>query len=213
MAKIFVTFSLILSHAMETDFVPFDWIRMLLGEQPPAYLLEVVLKCVIVFCLLLLVMRLMGKRGQNNLSPMQQLLLVALGSAAGDVLIYPTVALAYAALVLFTVTLLTIALEKWGQHSQRIRDYMESRPTVLVTDGTIDHDALRRERTTPRELRAELRIAGARSLSQVRYAILEMTGEFSVFLNDVKPEKEDLLDDIFNEEARTSRHSSQSVKQ
>ena len=213
MAKILVTFSLILSHAMETDFVPFDWIRMLLGEQPPAYLLEVVLKCVIVFCLLLLVMRLMGKRGQNNLSPMQQLLLVALGSAAGDVLIYPTVALAYAALVLFTVTLLTIALEIWGQHSQRIRDYMESRPTVLVTDGTIDHDALRRERTTPRELRAELRIAGARSLSQVRYAILEMTGEFSVFLNDVKPEKEDLLDDIFNEEARTSRHSSQSVKQ
>ena len=192
---------------METDFVPFDWLRILLGEQPPAYLLEVALKCVIVFCLLLLVMRLMGKRGQNNLSPMQQMLLVALGSAAGDVLIYPTVALAYAALVLFTVTLLTMGLENWSQHSRHVRDYMESRPTVLVTDGAIDHDALRRERTTPRELRAELRVAGARSLSQVRYAILEVTGEFSVFLNDVKPEDEDLLDDIFNEEGTASSRS------
>ena len=194
---------------METDFIPFDWLRVFLGEQPPAYLLEVALKCVIVFCLLLLVMRLMGKRGQNNLSPMQQMLMIALGSAAGDVLLYPTVALVYAALVLFGVTFLTIGLEKWGQHSLHVRDYMESHPTLLVTDGTIDHDALRRERTTPRELRAELRIAGARSLSQVRYAILEMTGEFSVFLNDHEPDDEDLLDDVVSKQGAGSQRSQQ----
>ncbi len=189
---------------METDFVPFDWHRILLGEQPPAYLLEVALKCVMVFCLLLLVMRLMGKRGQDDLSPMQQMLLIALGSAAGDVLLYPTVAMAYATLVLVGITLLTIGLEKWSQRSRHVRDFLESHPTVLVTDGTIDHDALRRERTTPRELRAELRVAGARSLSQVRYAILEVTGEFSVFLNDQEPDDEDLLDDIVNEQEKAA---------
>ena len=194
---------------METDFVPFDWLRILLGEQPPAYLLEVVLKCVIIFCLLLLVMRLMGKRGQNNLSPMQQMLMIAVGSAAGDVLLYPTVALVYAALVLFSVTFLTIGLEKWGQKSRHVRDYMESHPTVLVTDGSIDHDALHRERTTLRELRAELRVAGARSVSQVRYAILEMTGEFSVFLNDDEPDDEDLLDDVVNQPGAAAQASSE----
>jgi uncharacterized membrane protein YcaP (DUF421 family) len=185
---------------METNFAPFDWQRILLGEQPPAYLLEVALKCVMVFCMLLLVMRLMGKRGQNNLSPMQQMLMIALGSAAGDVLLYPTVALSYAALVLFSVTLLTIGLEKWSERSRPVRDYMESRPTVLVTDGRIDHDALRRERTSLRELNAELRVGGARSLSQVRYAILEVTGEFSVFLNDREPDEEDLLDYIVHDQ-------------
>jgi uncharacterized membrane protein YcaP (DUF421 family) len=185
---------------METDFVPFDWHRILLGEPPPAYLLEVALKCVMVFCLLLLVMRLMGKRGQNNLSPMQQMLMIALGSAAGDVLLYPTVALAYAALVLVGVTLLTIGLEKWSERSRPVRDYMESRPTVLVSDGRIDRDALRRERTSLRELNAELRVGGARSLSQVRYAILEVTGEFSVFLNDHEPDEEDLLDHIVRDQ-------------
>ncbi len=181
---------------METDFDPFDWHRILLGEQPPAYLLEVAIKCVLVFCLLLLVMRLMGKRGQNNISPMQQMLLIALGSAAGDVLLYPSVALSYAALVLVGITLLTVGLEAWSQRSRRVRDCTESRPAVLVTDGIIDHQALRRERTTLRELHAELRVGGARSLSQVRYAILEMTGEFSVFLNDHQPDDEDLLDDV-----------------
>lgn len=193
---------------METDFVPFDWHRILLGEQPPAYLLEVAMKCVLVFCLLLLVMRMMGKRGQNNLSPMQQMLLIALGSAAGDVLLYPSVALSYAALVLVGITLLTVGLEKWSQRSRRVRDSTESRPTLLVADGTIDHEALRRERTTLRELNAELRVGGARSLSQVRFAILEVTGEFSVFLNDVEPEDEDLLEDIVNAgRGRGSRHS------
>lgn len=180
---------------METDFVPFDWFRIFVGEQPPAYLLEVALKCLLVFCLLLLVMRLSGKRAQNNLSPMQQMLLIALGSAAGDVLLYPSVALSYAALVLVGITLLTVGFEAWSQRSRRVGDFAESRPTVMVEDGVIDHEALRRERTTLRELNAELRVAGARSLSQVRYAILEMTGEFSVFLNDEEPAGEDLLID------------------
>lgn len=180
---------------METDFVPFDWFRIFVGEQPPAYLLEVALKCLLVFCLLLLVMRLAGKRAQDNLSPMQQMLLIALGSAAGDVLLYPSVALSYAALVLVGITLLTVGFEAWSQRSRRVGDFAESRPTVLVEDGVIDHEALRRERTTLRELNAELRVAGARSLSQVRYAILEMTGEFSVFLNDEEPSGEDLLID------------------
>ncbi len=188
---------------METDFIPFDWHRILLGEQPPAYLLEVAMKCVLVFCLLLLVMRLMGKRGQNNLSPMQQMLLIALGSSAGDVLLYPSVALSYAALILVGITLLTVGLETLGQRFKRVGDATESRPTLLVADGVIDHDALRRERTTLRELHAELRVGGARSLSQVRYAVLEMTGEFSVFLNDIEPEDEDLLDDIVCEERRS----------
>ena len=188
---------------METDFIPFDWHRILLGEQPPAYLLEVAMKCVLVFCLLLLVMRLMGKRGQNNLSPMQQMLLIALGSSAGDVLLYPSVALSYAALILVGITLLTVGLETLGQRFKRVGDATESRPTLLVADGVIDHDALRRERTTLRELHAELRVGGARSLSQVRYAVLEMTGEFSVFLNDLEPADEDLLDDIVSEERKS----------
>ena len=188
---------------METDFIPFDWHRILLGEQPPAYLLEVAMKCVLVFCLLLLVMRLMGKRGQNNLSPMQQMLLIALGSSAGDVLLYPSVALSYAALMLVGITLLTVGLETLGQRFKRVGDATESRPTLLVVDGVIDHDALRRERTTLRELHAELRVGGARSLSQVRYAVLEMTGEFSVFLNDIEPEDEDLLEDIVSEERKS----------
>lgn len=182
---------------MESDFQPFDLQRLLLGTQPPMYLLEVALKCVIVFLVLLLVMRLMGKRGQNKLSPMQQMLLIALGSAAGDALLYPTVALAYAALILFGITLLTMALEELSARYPKVRNHVESRPRLLVRDGVVDHRALDKERTTLRELHAALRTRGARSLCEVQYAILEVTGDISVFLFDTATsDEQDLLAEI-----------------
>lgn len=179
---------------MESNITVFDWERLLLGLPPKLYMVEILLKAVIIFALLVLVMRLMGKRGQKDLSPMQQMLLIALGSAAGDAMLYPQVPLAYAALILVGVTVLTIGLEWVSERSRAVRDYMESRPTVLVRDGRVDRDALLKERTTRRELYAELRFHGARALSQVDLAVLEVTGDISVFLNDRPAERDDLID-------------------
>lgn len=185
---------------MKTDFQVFEWQRVFLGETPVPYYLEIALKCVIVFLILMLVMRLLGKRGQQNLSPMQQMLMIALGSAAGDALLYPGVAIGHAALILIGITVLTIILENVAERARPVRDYVESRPRMLVRDGVVDHDALRKERTTRRELYAELRLKGACSLSQVRYAILEVTGDISVFLHDRPPRDDDLLDYVVDRE-------------
>ena len=183
---------------METDFRVFDWDRLLLGLPPKLYLFEILFKSLVVFAILLLVMRLIGKRGQQDLSPMQQMLMIALGSAAGDALLYPSVPLAYAALILIGITLLNIAMEWLSGRSRHVRDYMESRPRVLVRDGVVDFDALKKELTTRRELYAELRMKGARSLSQVHCAVLEVTGDISVFLDDRHPADEDLLDYVLD---------------
>lgn len=183
---------------METDITVFDWHRLLLGLPPKLYMLEIMFRVLMIFLVLMLVVRLMGKRGQRDLSPMQQVLLIALGSAAGDAMLYPTTPLAYGALILVATTLLTIGLEWFAEHSRPLRDYLESRPRVLVRDGVVDYDALRRERTTRRELYAELRMKGASALSQVDAAILEVTGDVSVFLNDRKPDGKDLLEYILD---------------
>jgi len=184
---------------MPTDFDVFHWERLLVGLSPKLYLLEIAFKSVVVFLILLLVLRLLGKRSQQNISPMQHMLMIALGSAAGDALLYPHVPLAYAALILLGITALTIGLEWLGERSRGVRDYVESRPRVLVRDGVVDWEALARERTTRRELYAELRLKGARGLEQVDAAILEVTGEVSVFLNERKPSRQDLLDYVFDD--------------
>lgn len=173
---------------------PLDWERLMLGPHPPLFLAEIALRIVMLLALLLLVVHILGKRGQQNLSPMQQMLLIALGSAAGDVMLYAEVSIAYAATVLVGVTVLTIVIEKIANRSRRVRDYLESRPCLLVCDGQIDVAAMKRERTTARELYAILRRNGALALSQVELAILEVTGEITVVLNDSQPTDRDLID-------------------
>ncbi len=183
---------------MDTHIDPLDWQRLFLGMAPPAYLLEIALRVVMLFLVLLVLLRLLGKREHQSLSPMQQMLMIALGSATGDVMLYPQISIAYAALVLAGVTLLTIAVEMLANRSQRVRDYLESRPRILVRDGTIDFDALRKERTTERELYATLRGSGAVALSQVEIAVLEVTGSISVLLNDRTPTNRDLIEYLIN---------------
>ena len=185
---------------MKPDITVFDWRRMLLGDPPLPYMVEIGLKILIIFALLLLVLRLLGKHGQQNLSPMQHLLMIALGSAAGDALLYPDVPIAYAAVILLGVTAVTLGVEFLSERFRPVRDYVESRPRILVKDGEIHWHALNSERTTRRELFAELRIKGARSLSQVDFAILEVTGDISVFLNDRPPANRDLLDYVVDED-------------
>lgn len=181
-------------YDIDTDIQPLDWIRLLVGEAPPLYYLEIGLRILMLFTILLLVVRLLGKRARQNLSPMQQMLMIALGSAAGDVMLYPQIAIGYAALVLVGVTVLTVWLEIAANVSSSLRDYLESRPTVLVKDGEINRAALQHERTTERELFAALRVKGAVDLSQVDAAILEVTGEISVILNESTPSSRGLLD-------------------
>ena len=185
---------------MPTDITLFDWERLLVGLPPTFYYLEIAFKTLALFAILLLVLRLLGKRAHHNLSPMQQMLLIALGSAAGDVMLYPDVPVGYTAMILFGVTGLTVLLELASGRSRMVRDYVESRPRVLVRNGKVDWDALRRERTTRRELFAELRMKGARSLSQVDAAILEVTGDISVFLNDGAPSDDDLLGYVLDDD-------------
>lgn len=191
---------------METDIQPLDWHRLLLGDAPPLYYAEIALRVLILFGVLLLVLRLMGKREQDSLSPMQQMLMIALGSAAGDVMLYPTIAIGYAVMVLVGVTLLTVVMENLANASQPVRDYLESEPTVLLHKGRVNYDALKTERTTERELFASLRLQGAVSLSQVEVAILEVTGGISVILNDDKPKDRDLVDYLLD---RTAKKPSQ----
>lgn len=178
---------------MPTDIAFFDWERLIVGVPPEFYYLELVFKTLVLFGILLLVLRILGKRAHDHLSPMQQMLLIALGSAAGDVMLYPDVPLGYAAAILLGVSTLTVLLERAGIRFRTVRDYTESRPKVLVRDGVVDWDAMKCERTTRRELFSELRSKGARSLGQVHAAILEVNGEISVFLDDRKDDGDDLL--------------------
>ncbi len=195
---------------MEKHIHPFDWARLFLGELPYLYYLEILLRILLVFAVMMVVMRMMGKRGQRNLSPIQQVLVIALGSAAGDTLLYPSVAIFYGTLVLLGVTVMSMLMDWSARRWRPVRDYVDSRPRVLVCEGKVNEQAMSTERTNVRELYGALRKSGARSMAQVELAVLEVTGEISVFLNASKPPRDDLiaylLEEMSDDDRKALKH-------
>lgn len=82
-----------------------NWQDILFGDENLSFLAEIALRSVIMFLLLFLGLRVAGKRGVKQLSIFELLIIIALGSAAGDPMIYKEVGVIYA-LVVFVVIFL-----------------------------------------------------------------------------------------------------------
>ena len=87
-----------------------------------------------------------------------------------------TVIVTMAALVVFTAWL--------SFRFARLRPVLEGEPTLLVADGEVLRDNLRRERMTVEELGAEARQQSIGSLAEIRYAVLESNGRISFIAAD-----------------------------
>src|SRR5690606_22718215 len=88
-----------------------DWKRMLLGDEPPLYLLEIFIRTLIIYAYTLGLLRWLGSRTIGQLSTVEFLLVIALGSAVGDAMFYPDVPLIHALLVVTIVVLANKGLD------------------------------------------------------------------------------------------------------
>lgn len=70
-----------------------DWHSMIIGDEPPTFLLEIIIRTVIIYAHTLALLRWLGSRAIGQLSTVEFLLVIALGSAVGDAMFYPDVPL------------------------------------------------------------------------------------------------------------------------
>ena len=167
---------------MEGDYTPFDLQRMFLGEDfAVLLLLEIVVRTAIMYTAALTLVRFIGKRGLGQLSPFEYIVVIAMGSAAGDPMFYPDVPLLHGIIVLAGVVLLEKGLISVAGRSERVSHFVESVPDVLIRDGVILDDHLRREGISRDELKVKLRERGITNVGQVQTAYLEPSGALSIF--------------------------------
>lgn len=155
---------------------PFDWQRMFFGVEPPLFLLEIVFRIVVIYLFAAVLMRVMGKRGQRSLSPFETLVIIALGSAVGDGMLYPEVPIAYAWAVITVVVLLDWVLEEAQLRSWLTFRMMSGAPILLVREGEVQAAGLRKARLRRNELMGLLREQEVADTGEVRYAFLEESG-------------------------------------
>ena len=167
---------------MEETVEPFDWARVLLNDLPWTYLGEVAFRTIFMFVVLLTALTVSGKREVRQLSIYEIALVIGLGSAAGDPMFYHDVPLA-SAIVVFIVIMGCYKLATYlSDHNKPIRDVLEGVPVYVVENGCILTDNFDQEDLGLDELFADLRVEGIEQLGQVRVAILEPSGQVSVFL-------------------------------
>lgn len=163
--------------------------RMLINDQPWHFLFEVAVRTLVMFIVLILTLRLTGKRGVRQLSIFETVLIIALGSAAGDPMFYEDVGILPAILV-FAIVISLYRLVTWlTGKSKWFEEFIEGKTVCLVIDGQFAIHAFKKEDLAQDEFFAELRLKSVEHLGQVRYAFLETNGEVSVFFFDAAETK------------------------
>lgn len=168
----------------------FDLHRMALDKVPPEFLWEVALRCLYTFVLVFLFLKITGRRGVRQMSLFEVLIILTLGSAAGDVAFYDNVPMLPVLVVFITLGLLYRLVMWLMAHSERLGDLLEGKPVVAVENGQLAWEKLEAENITEYEFFMELRQGSVEHLGQVRLALLETNGQLSVYYypdDEVKP--------------------------
>lgn len=164
--------------------LPFDWQRLILGDAPPLFLLEILFRTLIIWLWTALLLRWVGGRSIAQLSIVEFLLVIALGSAVGDSLFYPEVPLAHAMLVILAVVLLDKAVDHAIRRWRPVKRVVDGVPAEVVRDGRILCESMVARQIGTSELMERLRLNGIDNLGSIRRAYLEPSGALSLFRAD-----------------------------
>jgi len=159
----------------------FTWKELMLGGEDWSFLPETVLRTLIMFVVILTTLRLLGKRGVKQLSVFELVVIIGLGSAAGDPMFYKDVGI-LPALIVFTmvVSLYTLVTFMVGKN-KKFEKLVEGKPVCLIKDGVFSIENFKKESLGEDEFFAELRLQSVSQLGQIEQAIVESSGNISVF--------------------------------
>jgi uncharacterized membrane protein YcaP (DUF421 family) len=147
-------------------------------------LLDIALRCLVVYLTLLVGLRLTGKRQVGQLTPFDLLLLLLLANAVQNAMVGPDTSLAgglVAAGTLFGVNAVVARVARGSGGAARV---LEGTPTILIRHGEVFDASLRREGISREDLLRALREHGVDDPGLVRSAILEVDGTISVLRTD-----------------------------
>ena len=143
-------------------------------------------RAIMVYILVLIVMRLMGKREIGQLQPFELVISIMIADLASIPMTDPGVPIFNGLVPILGLLAMHLLITVLNIKSVNLRKITCGKPTILVYRGKIDEEALKKERFTISELQERLRGKDIFNLGDVEFAILETNGEVSVI---TKPNK------------------------
>ncbi|MDQ1090308.1 MULTISPECIES: YetF domain-containing protein [unclassified Siphonobacter] len=157
-----------------------DWMRILMGELPVDYFFEILLRMAFTYLLLMVSMRFMGRRMASQMNRNEMAALTSLAAAIGMPVLSPDRGLLPAVAIAIIIVLGQRLIARIASRNERFEAITQDEIDILVQNGILNLEQMRRSRITRERLFAQLRSEGLLHLGQVRRLYLEANGKFTL---------------------------------
>lgn len=157
-----------------------DWMRIFIGEVPPNFLIEAVIRIIFIYFLLMFSMRLMGNRMGSMLTRNEMIALVSLAAANGVSLMSPERGLLPVVIIAVVVISFQRLISWWSFRNKKFESLVLDDMTILVKDGYMDLNKVEEVRLSRERLLARFRSEGIDNLGKIQRAYQEANGAFSI---------------------------------
>jgi uncharacterized membrane protein YcaP (DUF421 family) len=141
----------------------------------------ILFRTVLLYLLILLIFRLMGKREIGELSILDLVVYIMIAEMASLAIENTKDPLVNTLLPISVLVIIQITLAMLSLKSKKFRDIVDGKPTIIINDGKIDEKAMRSQRYNFDDLLLQLREKDVGDIADVEYAILEPSGTLSIF--------------------------------
>ncbi|WP_206811334.1 DUF421 domain-containing protein [Paradesulfitobacterium ferrireducens] len=145
-----------------------------------------IVRTLILYSLVVVVLRVLGKRQIGQLQPFELVVIIMISELASVPSENAGIPLISGAVPIIVLLIAELILSYINLKSEKARKILSGRPTVIIDKGKILEAEMRRMRYSLSDLLEQLRIKNSPNIADVEYAILETNGELSVILKSKK---------------------------
>ncbi|MBM6597084.1 DUF421 domain-containing protein [Priestia megaterium] len=171
-----------------------------------------VARTVLLYVVVLIIFRVMGKREIGELSILDLVVFIMIAEMAVMAIENPKDPLLYSILPMLTLLIIQIGLAIWSLKSNRMRNFIDGKPSIIIENGKINEHEMKRQRYNFNDLLVQLRDKNIKNVADVEFAILESSGRLSVFEKDQQSREKGnlnlpfIIDGIIQEEHLLHEH-------
>lgn len=164
----------------------YDWQRILVGEVPGIFYVEILIRAAAIYLILVVAMRLMGRRMASKLSRNEMAAMISLAAAIGVPILDAHRGLLPALIIAMVVVFTQRIVSYWVAKNQKFESISQGDISTLVENSVMQLPAMKESRITRELLFAQLRSGGMIHLGHVKRLYMEANGAFTL-VEEPKP--------------------------
>jgi uncharacterized membrane protein YcaP (DUF421 family) len=171
---------------MEATYDLFDWHRIFIGDVPGSFYIEVIIRTVIIYTILIFAIRLMGKRMALQLNVSEMAAMVTLAAAIGIPIQAPDKGILPAVVIAFVVVVTERILSQKAFNNSKVEKVIDGDITVLIENSVLKVETLQQSGMSRLLIFEQVRAHGFHHLGQVKRMYLESSGAFSIVKDETE---------------------------